>query len=117
MQIRFVEMTPFTRKVIKLGLEEDLRMLQLHLLHNPQAGDVEPGTCGLRKIRMSDEGRGQGRRFGARVHYFWAAGRATIYLFNVYRKSEQDALTPAQKKMLCALILQIDDSPRERRDA
>jgi len=42
------------------------------------------------------------------VHYYWAPHRATLYLFSVYRKNEQDALTAAQKKALCALILQLN---------
>ena len=57
--LTFVETTLFTRRIGTLGLEESLRGLQLELLANPEAGDVDPGTGGLRKIRMRDPARGK----------------------------------------------------------
>jgi hypothetical protein len=62
---------------------------------------VEPGACGVRKIRMRDASRGQGKRFGARVHYAYSPRMQTIYLIHVYTKGEQEALSPEQKKVLC----------------
>lgn len=107
MELVFVELAPFTRKVVKLGLEEDLRTLEDHLRRNPTAGTLDPGTCGLRKIRMSNAARGRGKRGGARVHYLYVPHRDTIYFFNVYSKDEQSTLAPEHKKMLCALILRM----------
>lgn len=108
MEFVFVEVDLFTRKFGALGLEdEDLRKLQTELLRNPAAGAVDPGTCGLRKIRMPDPARRQGKRFGARVHYLLVPHRSTIYLVNVYPKAGQDALTAEQKKALCRLILRL----------
>ena len=69
--LTFVETTVFTKRISALGLEEPLRGLQLELLENPEAGDVEPATAGLRKIRLGDPSRGKGKRGGARVHYLW----------------------------------------------
>jgi hypothetical protein len=63
MEYLFVETTPFTQAIVKLGLDEDLRKLQDELLRNPTAGDLDPGACGLRKVRMTDATRGQGKRF------------------------------------------------------
>jgi hypothetical protein len=63
--LTFIETTVFTRRVTALGLEDSLQLLQLELLADPEAGDVEPGTGGLRKIRMRDPGRGKGKRGGA----------------------------------------------------
>lgn len=103
----FVEMEAFTRKLTRLGSDEDLRRLQDHLRQNPAAGSLDPGACGLRKVRMGDGGRARGKRSGFRVHYLHVPHRRTIYLFNLYSKGEQDALTPEQKKMLCALILRM----------
>ena len=56
--VTFVETAIFTKRVLALGLEESLKDLQSELLANPEAGDVEPGTGGLRKIRMGDPARG-----------------------------------------------------------
>ncbi|HWW88550.1 MAG TPA: hypothetical protein VNZ26_33380 [Vicinamibacterales bacterium] len=67
--LTFVETNVFTKRISAFGLEGSLRGLQLELLDNPEAGDVEPGTAGLRKIRQGDPTRGKGKRGGARVHY------------------------------------------------
>lgn len=104
MELLFVELRPFTRKVVQLDLEDDLRALQDQLRENPTAGVLDPGTCGLRKIRMTVGTRRRGKRFGARVHYLYDPLHRMIFFFNVYLKEEQGALTPAQKKMLCALV-------------
>lgn len=51
MELFFVELRPFTRKIVQLDLEDDLRALQDQLREKPTAGVLDPGTCGLRKIR------------------------------------------------------------------
>ncbi|HEX2077780.1 MAG TPA: hypothetical protein VHG08_08730 [Longimicrobium sp.] len=99
-----MEIVEFTRRVVRLGLEEDLRQLQIQLEQNPGAGDLDPGTGGLRKIRMTDSPRGRGKRGGVRVHYFFAPSREVIYLIHLYPKGEQDTLTPDQKRMLARLV-------------
>ena len=55
--LTFVETTVFTKRVTALRLEESLQMLQQVLIANPEAGDLEPGTSGWRKIRMRDRPR------------------------------------------------------------
>ena len=92
------------RKIVKLGLEEENRELQQLLMENPRAGMLERGTCGLRKVRTRDGSRGQGKQFGARVHYLLAPHRQTIYMVGVYSKGEQDSLSPRQKIALCRWI-------------
>ncbi|MBW3572006.1 MAG: addiction module toxin RelE [Gemmatimonadetes bacterium] len=99
----FVEIVEFTRRVVRLGLEEDLRELQNRLEADPRAGDLDPGTCGLRTVRMTDAAHGQGKRGGARVHYLFVPSPQIIYLVNLYPKREQTALTPDQERMLCRL--------------
>jgi hypothetical protein len=109
MRCMFVEIFAFTRRAVKLGLEEDLRQLQIHLERDPCAGDLDPGTGGLRKIRMTDSPRGQGKRGGVRVHYFFASRRQIIYLIHLYPKGEQDTLTHDQKQMLRRLVSILSD--------
>jgi hypothetical protein len=101
MELLFVEAGMFTRQIVKLGLEEELADLQWLLRQNPRAGVVEPGTCGMRKVRIGDPWRGQGKRFGARVHYAFSPREESIYLMGVFRKNEQATLSPEQKKALC----------------
>lgn len=108
MQCVFVEMEVFTRRLVSLGLEGDLWKLQDLLRRDPRRGDVDPGTCGLRKIRMPDASHGRGKRGGARVHYFYHPQRQTIYLMWVYTKAEQGTLTPEQKRHLCRWVRSLD---------
>jgi hypothetical protein len=109
--LTFVETTLFTKRISALGLEDCLRGLQLELLDNPEAGDLEPGTGGLRKIRLADPTRGKGKRGGARVHYLWLRHKGVIYLLYVYGKNEASALSPGQKKQLRDVVTQIKRQP------
>ena len=106
MQLFFIELEPFTRNAVRLDLEDDFRALEDQLRENPAAGPLDPGTCGLRKIRMGTARWRRGKRFGARVHYYYVPARRVIYFLNLYLKEDQSTLTPDQKKMLCALVAQ-----------
>ena len=100
----FVEASDFSDRVVKFGLEDELRELEAELDRNPLAGTVDASACGLRKIRMRDRNRGQGKRFGARVYYLYAPHRQTIFLVFIYRKDVQDILTAAQREALCRWV-------------
>jgi mRNA-degrading endonuclease RelE of RelBE toxin-antitoxin system len=63
-----VETRAFTARIGDLLSDEEYRRLRVHLLRRPAAGNLIPGTGGLRKIRWSASGRG--KRGGARVIYF-----------------------------------------------
>lgn len=105
--LTFVETSSFTKRIVAMALEDALRDLQLALLENPEAGDVDPGTGGLRKIRMADPHRRKGKRGGARVHYLWLSHKTRIYLVFVYGKHERATLSPEQKKHLRRVVEQI----------
>ena len=98
--LTFIETGVFTRRLQALGLEGSLQGLQAELLANPEAGDVEPGTGGLRKVRIADPSRGKGKRGGARAHYLWLQHKGRIYLIFVYAKNEATTLTADQKRQL-----------------
>ena len=104
MKLAFVETDVLTRRITRLGLEAGLHELQMRLLENPIAGAVDPGTGGMRKIRMLDPGRGKGKRGGARVHYLYLPDRQRVYLIFVYSKVESGTLNPDQKKELRAVV-------------
>jgi len=103
--MEFVETAVFTRRIQAMGLEDELRGLQGELLENPEKAPVEPGTGGLRKIRMAHHG--QGKRGGARVHYLALSHRNRIYLMFVYEKTEQAVLTKAQRQLLKSAVEEI----------
>jgi len=92
----------FTKQVDKLLDRESYRLLQLHLLVNPAAGDLIRGTGGLRKIRW--QGSGRGKRGGIRAIYYWAQGDGVILFLLAYAKKDKDDLTPNQKKILRQLV-------------
>ncbi len=96
------ETSVFTRQVNELLDQESYRLLQLRLVADPEAGQLIPGTGGLRKIRW--QGSGRGKRGGVRVIYYWAVRDAVVLMLLMYGKNEQDDLTPAQKKVLVALV-------------
>jgi mRNA-degrading endonuclease RelE of RelBE toxin-antitoxin system len=96
------ETSVFTRQVNDLLDHESYRLLQLRLVADPEAGQLIPGTGGLRRIRW--QGSGRGKRGGVRVIYYWATRDAVVLLLLMYGKNEQDDLTPAQKKVLAALV-------------
>jgi hypothetical protein len=112
MDYLFIETSVFTRRLAELGLEADLKMLQEMLLRNPEAGDLDPGTGGLRKVRMRAGSRGKGTRGGARVHYLHLPHVRRIYLLYVYGKGDQDSLTATQKRQLKSIVQAIREQLR-----
>lgn len=108
----FVESVSFTRAIIRLGLEDELRHLQWTLRSRPDAGAIEPGTGGLRKIRIGFRGRAIGKRSGARIHYVYVAHADVIYLLSVYRKSEQSTLTSVERATLRKLVAVLKRAPK-----
>jgi len=83
---------------------EGLRGLQLALLENPEAGALDTGTGGLRKVRMAVPHSGKGKRGGARVHYLLLPHRKLIYLLFVYGKDEAATLSQEQKQQLRGVV-------------
>ena len=79
--------------------------LVAYLAANPQAGDLIPGTGGIRKLRW--RARGKGTRGGARVIYYVYDVRHPILALLVYGKGEAGDLSPAGKRQLAAMIGEI----------
>jgi hypothetical protein len=97
-----VETSVFTRQVLDLLADEEYRQLQLILVSRPDIGKIIPGSGGLRKMRWA--ARGQGKRSGVRVIYYWAVAHDRVLMLFMYPKSERDDLTPTQIKMLREIV-------------
>lgn len=69
--ITVVETQAFARSAERIWSEEERAELVDFVAHNPEAGDVIPGTGGVRKLRWARSG--SGKRGGARVVYFYYA--------------------------------------------
>ncbi len=68
------------------------------LAANPLAGDVVPGSVGMRKVRWSRSG--MGKRGGTRVSYYNTLSEGSIWLRIAYTKAKFDNLPAAFLKQL-----------------
>lgn len=75
--------------------DEDCATLIDHLAHNPKAGDLIPGTGGVRKLRWQLAGRG--KRSGARVIYFFHSVNLPLFALTAYAKNERENLSQADR--------------------
>ncbi|WP_083251298.1 type II toxin-antitoxin system RelE/ParE family toxin [Acidihalobacter yilgarnensis] len=83
-----IESPIFTRLWPDYWTEEERGEFAAWLAENPEAGDVVPGSGGVRKVRWSRAG--QGKRGGVRVIYFCQTGESLIWLLTIYAKSRQE---------------------------
>ena len=111
--MEFFEAPAFTRHLGAYLDDAGLLGLQLFLVDHPEAGKVMQGTGGFRKLRWEDQSRGQGKRGGLRIIYYFLPEEQQVWLFTLYGKNEVDELTPAQKSTLRAAI----DAERKTRQA
>ena len=63
----FIETKLFSGLVAKYLSDEEYAKLQQVLIKTPDAGDVIPGSGGIRKLRW--KGSGRGKRGGVRIIY------------------------------------------------
>ncbi len=92
----FVESSTFRIQRAQYLDDEAFRALQNEIVEHPEGGKLIRGSGGLRKIRFGV--RGKGKSGGIRVIYYFAVSTDTIYLLDLYSKSEQETLTPDQIK-------------------
>lgn len=64
MHLFFIETPVFTERVVRQSLEDAVRKLQELLDAHPESGALDPGTGGMRKIRIASAFRGKGKRSG-----------------------------------------------------
>lgn len=103
--LEIVRLPSFERSAEGVIREEEVRTLEQALIGDPRAGDVLPGTGGVRKIRLARPGGG--KRGGARVAYLYVEVKERIYLLLAFAKNEQANLTAQQKKRVRELVEQI----------
>lgn len=72
------------------------------LARNPLAGDVIPGTGGVRKVRVATGSRGKSG--GARVIYYFYNMSMPVFLLTVYGKNERADIAPSVKAELTKLV-------------
>jgi|SRR5579862_3625526 len=93
--VSVVETPSFLTASRKLLDGEERAALVDYVARNPEAGDVIPGTGGVRKMRWALEGRG--KRGGARVVYFFHNSSMPLFLLTAYAKNERADLSGADR--------------------
>lgn len=111
----FIELPYFTSRWKALGLtDNDLRRLEEELLYDPEAGPVIVGTGGVRKMRFAFDNRGKSGSL--RVIYIDFKVFERIYLLNAYSKNEKDNLSIKERAELKALVKQLEETIKKRRN-
>lgn len=86
-----VAQTPvFEKYAAKIWSDDELDEFVNWIALNPLAGNVIPGSEGLRKVRWAAGGRG--KRGGARVVYYNVLKDGKVWLLMAYTKAKLDNL-------------------------
>ena len=107
------ETPTFTRQAAALFAEEEKRDLIDLLATQPLAGDVIPGTGGVRKLRYRIAGAG--KRGGSRVVYYYLDEDAPVYALLAYAKAARTDLTPDERRAVARLAAAIKAETRSKR--
>ena len=86
-----IETPTFVRFASDYWNDEDRTGFIAFIAANPEAGDVVPGSGGLRKVRWGHAGRG--KRGGVHVIYFNRLAKGEIWLLLVYAKSVRENIS------------------------
>jgi hypothetical protein len=98
-----------TRKL--MGESERMSLID-YLAANPLAGDLMPGSGGVRKLRWALEGRG--KRGGARVIYYFHNEHIPLFALDAYAKNERSDLSATEIERLKHTVKLIADSFKKR---
>lgn len=104
--ISVVETPEFLSATRKLMSDDERSLLVDYLAYNPTAGDLIPGTGGVRKLRWRLEGRG--KRGGARVIYFHHDVGTPLFALTAFAKNDRADLTQQDRndfRQLTALLV------------
>jgi mRNA-degrading endonuclease RelE of RelBE toxin-antitoxin system len=88
--LTFVETPLFTKRVTQYLSDEEYAKLQATLRDDPEAGDVIPGSGGVRKLRWAMSGRG--KRGGLRVIYYLRLKHGLIWMLTLYPKNVAETI-------------------------
>jgi hypothetical protein len=84
----FIESSSFERTRPLYLDEDELSELQQFMMQNSDAGEVVPGSVGVRKLRWRR--RGMGKRGGLRIIHFVQYEPNEFWMLALYAKAKQD---------------------------
>ena len=106
-------MPEFIARTDKLMADEDRQVLIDYLAWNPTAGDLIPGTGGVRKLRWGLQGRG--KRGGARIIYYFHSDEMPLFALTAFAKNERADLSQEDRNALRRLTKLLVDTYRRKR--
>ena len=86
--MEFIEAPIFTKLVHEYLSDDEYIALQWELILHPATGMVIPGSGGLRKLRWG--AKGNGKRSGVRIIYYYKNFEEQIWLLTIYSKNEEE---------------------------
>jgi hypothetical protein len=107
-----VETPEFLSATRRLMSDEERMLLVDYLAYNPTAGDLIPGTGGVRKMRWGLEGRG--KRGGARVIYFHHNAGTPLFALAAFAKNEQADLSQKDRNDFRQLTTRLVETFKRR---
>jgi hypothetical protein len=84
----FIESSVFGRVLSAYLDDDEYSELQQYLIQNPEAGEVIPGSGGLRKLRWARSG--VGKRGGLRIIYFVRYRPTEFWMLTLYAKAKRE---------------------------
>lgn len=87
-EITVLQLPKFKAEATELIRPDGIEALAVYLIDHPDAGDVIPGSGGVRKLRWA--AKGKGRRGGARIIYLYVVVAARILPDPVLCQERQD---------------------------
>lgn len=88
----FIESSTFERACAVYLDDDELAELQQFMMENPEAGQVIPGSGGVRKLRWARQG--MGKRGGLRVIYYVRYSPNEFWMLTIYAKAKQENVPP-----------------------
>lgn len=103
--VSVIEMAGYQRSAEDILNADERDEIVNAVAFDPLAGDLIPGTGGLRKLRVGREGIG--KRSGARVIYYFYNEDRPVYLLAIFAKNRQADLTSQEKRLYSELVRDI----------
>ena len=100
--VTVAETAVFMRQAGALWTEDERFEFVDFIARNPEAGDLIPGSGGVRKVRWGRQGGG--KRGGVRIIYFYHDPAMPLYLLMIYAKARRDDLSPDARRTVQGLV-------------
>ena len=106
--IAVAETAVFMHQASALWTEDETFEFVDFIARNPEAGDLIPGSGGVRKFRWGRQG--SGKRGGVRIIYFYHDPAMPLYLLMIYAKARRDDLSPDAQRTVQGLVARLKEA-------